>query len=342
MDQLSIRDYKAIIEAAPDGVLVVGSDGVILAANPKASQIFEWSQSELVGRPVDDLLPPEARGRHASHRAGFVKHPHDRPMGAGLKLRGWKKSGATFPVEVSLSAWTRDDGTNTVICSVRDTSAVRRLQSFSDRALLASEEERMRIARELHDDTAQRLAALILEVGALAREQDPDRRAVLFDAVRTHIVDATDGVRRLARGLRPPELEELGLAHALTAYARTMQEPGRFHVTLEVEPVHGLDGQRALATYRILQEAVNNARRHSGADRAVLRLRQEDGWIIAEVEDAGSGFDFTRTGGEGAGLGLLGMRERAAMIDARLTLDADPGAGTRVHLRVPVSEQGTL
>ncbi|MEM7415266.1 MAG: PAS domain-containing sensor histidine kinase [Gemmatimonadota bacterium] len=339
---LSIRDYKAILDAAPDGVLVVGSRGLILEANPKAAQLFGWTQAELVGRSVEELIPPTARERHVNHRERFGTQPHDRPMGAGLQLEGWRQDGSTFPVEVSLSPWIRDDDSATVICSIRDVSSVRRLQSFSDRALLASEEERLRIAQELHDDTAQRLAALILEVGAMARENDPEQRATLFDSVRGHLVEATDGVRRLARGLRPPELEELGLAHALAAYARSMHERGKFEVVLDVESADGLDDRRALAIYRILQEAISNARRHAGVDRVSLSLRRESGWLLAAIEDEGAGFDVGVSRHDQEGLGLLGMRERAAMIDARLTIDSAVGRGTTVRLQVPIPEQMTI
>ena len=333
---LTSRDYEAIFESAPDGVLVVDADGVIVQANATAASMFGWSQAELAGLSVDHLVPSDVRPRHGGHRERFGKRPHARPMGAGLDLRGQRRDGSAFPVEVSLSPWSREGAPGAVICTVRDVSAVRRLQSFSDRALMATEEERLRIAQELHDDTAQRLATLILDVGVLARESDDSRRAEIFERVRGDLIETADGVRRLARGLRPPELEELGLTHALTAYVRTVQAVGDFAVTLETEAVTELGRQEALVAYRIVQEAVTNARRHSGADSAQVSLRQDGDWVVAVVQDQGRGFDLVHSPEGLSGLGLLGMQERAAMVGARLSVESEPGAGTRVEVRVPI------
>ncbi|MDX1493513.1 MAG: PAS domain-containing sensor histidine kinase [Longimicrobiales bacterium] len=334
---LSPEEFQAVFDAAPDGVAVVDSEGVIRAANPKMEQIFGWPPQELVGQTVEVLLPEAVRDVHRGHRAGFVRRPHDRPMGVGLDLRGVRKDGTDFPVEVSLSPWQREGGELRIICSVRDVSAYRRLRNFSEGALRATEEERKRIARELHDDTAQRLATLILRVGVLAREEDHLARGALFEDVRQEIVDAADAVKRMARGLRPPEIEELGLGLALRAHVRSLEESG-FRVSARLGDVDGsLDATEKLAIYRIVQEALSNARRHSGAPAASLRLFQSDGEVVAEVTDRGRGFDPSIAVEGSAGLGLLGMQERATMIGGRMDVDSETGRGTRIRVTVPVS-----
>jgi len=334
---LSIEEYKAIFDATPDGVVVVAADGLIRAVNPKTEQMFGWSADELQGRPVEMLLPETLRSAHEAHRSGFVEDPHERPMGVGLDLVAERKDGSRFPLEVSLSPWHQEGEGLQVICSVRDTTAVRRLRNFSEGALRASEEERRRIARELHDDTAQRLATLILRVGALARESDDVRRKELFDQVRAEIVDAAEGVKRMARGLRPPELEELGLELALQAHARTLRESADFHVRIEGTGVDGVLGRTAkLALYRIIQEAVSNARRHSGVGSAHVRLVLDDESVIAEILDHGAGFSPAGAAQGDRGLGLVGMQERAAMIGGRMTVDSVPGKGTAVRVTVPI------
>jgi PAS domain S-box-containing protein len=234
---LSSDEYRAIFEASPDGFLVVGRDGLIRAANPRIEELFGWSADELVGQTVDVLVPEAASGAHASHRARFVGDPHNRPMGVGLDLRGRRQDGSTFPVEISLSPWTDADGELRIICTVRDVSDYRRLQNFSEGALRATEEERQRIARDLHDDTAQRLATLILRVRRLALEPDAEARAALLEDVRAEVVETTEGVKRMARGLRPPEIEELGLALAITAHARSLREGADFPVDTELAAV---------------------------------------------------------------------------------------------------------
>ena len=335
---LSIDEYKAIFEASPDGCVVVSGDGTIRAVNPKAEDLFGWGADQLVGQPVETLLPDALGKRHVSHRDRFKKNPHDRPMGAGLDLRAKRKDGATFPVEVSLSPWNSDGQGVHVICSIRDVSAYRRLRDFSEGALRASEEERQRIARELHDDTAQRLATLILRVRMLSEESDDDRRAKLMEQVRGEIIEAADGVKRLSRGLRPPELEELGLGLAVRAHARTLLESGVFRVETDLGPVdEHLDATAKLAVYRIIQEAISNARRHSGADRAMVRLGLDDGHVVAEIRDDGTGFALGSSMEGSQGLGLVGMEERATMIGGRITVDSTRGGGTRVRVEVPVN-----
>lgn len=337
MGLLTFEEYKAMFMAAPDGFVVVDANGTIRAANPKVEAMFGWKPGELEGRPIEVLVPEALRDTHEAHRDDFARNPHVRPMGAGLDLLGQRRDGTMFPIEVSLSPWLADGGELRVICSVRDVSAVRRLQNFSEGALRASEDERQRIARELHDDTAQRLATLILHVGALARERDHAARMSLFEQVRGEIVDAAEAVKRMARGLRPPELEELGLELALQAHARTVGESDVFEVEIRpggVDP--WLDQTGKLVLYRIIQEAISNARRHSGAHKVHVRLAREGGSVVAEVVDHGSGFALAGAVQVERGLGLLGMQERATMVGGRVSVDSVPGRGTRVRVLVPV------
>ncbi len=335
---LSTEEYKAIFDASPDGCVVVSGDGSIRALNPKAEELFGWTASDLIGKRVEVLLPDSLSEKHVSHRERFGKNPHDRPMGAGLDLLAQRRDGSHFPAEVSLSPWNSEGQDLHIICSIRDVSAYRRLRDFSEGALRASEEERQRIARELHDDTAQRLATLILRVRMLAEESDGLSRARLLEEVRAEIIEAADGVKRMSRGLRPPELEELGLELAVRAHARTLLESGVFRVDTDLGPVDDhLDVTSKLAVYRIIQEAISNARRHSGADRAMVRLGVEDGYVIAEIRDDGAGFALGSARDGDRGLGLVGMEERATMIGGRITVDSAHGGGTRVRVEVPVN-----
>jgi two-component system sensor histidine kinase UhpB len=225
-----------------------------------------------------------------------------------------------------------------VICSVRDVTDYRRLQNFSEGALRASEEERRRIARELHDDTAQRLATLILRVRRLAEEQDHRARSSLWEEVRAEIVEAAEGVKRMARGLRPPEIEDIGLALAVRAHVRSLNEAGGFTVHTDLGVVDPyLDITAKLALYRIIQEALSNARRHAMTDRAVVRLSREGDEIVAEVQDRGRGFALAEVSEGQGGLGLVGMQERATMIGGRLVIEAMPGEGTRVRVSMPAT-----
>ena len=331
-------EYQAIFEASPDGCLVVDRAGLIRAANPRVEELFGWTPEELAGQKVEVLVPEMHREAHTGHRSRFVADPHNRPMGVGLDLRGRRRDGSTFPVEISLSPWTAEGSDLRVICTVRDVTEYMRLRNFSEGALRATEEERQRIARELHDDTAQRLATLILRVRRLAEERDAHRRSLLHEEIREEIVDAAEGVKRMARGLRPPEIEELGLGLAITAHVRSLREGAQFEVETELGAVdHALSMTAKLALYRIVQEALSNARRHSGESRARVRLFMEDGTVVADVTDEGRGFLLSQAVESGGGLGLVGMKERAAMVGGRVSIESHQGGGTKVRVTVPAS-----
>ncbi len=333
---LSTEEYRAIFEASPDGTVVLDETGCIRALNPQIALLFGWPREELIGQSVDVLVPDSLRSGHARHRDRFNEKPHNRPMGIGLDLYGQRKDGTKFPIEISLSPWRPESGEHRVICSVRDISVRKRIQNFSEGAMRATEEERQRIARELHDDTAQSLATLILRIRVLADEADANRRLRLLKEIREEIVHAADGVRRLARGLRPPELEEVGLTAALTAHFRSLNEGTGFHVNADLHPVDDfLDLTARLALYRICQEGISNAIRHAGVVEATVSLRHENAHVVVEISDAGQGFISSAHVGDGRGLGLVGMHERAAMIGAGFNVDSVPGKGTRIRVVVP-------
>jgi signal transduction histidine kinase len=220
---------------------------------------------------------------------------------------------------------------------VRDVTQRKRLRDFGAGALRASEDERARIARELHDDTAQRLATTLLRLRILERMVEGEERLEVIEELRESLQQTAEGVRRIARGLRPPELQDAGLATALRSYARSLLDGRGLKVDLDVEPVDEyLTADGKLVVYRVVQEALNNVSRHADASAARVLLRKSGGHIVAEVEDEGRGFSPHRVQNDGGGLGLLGMQERAAMVGGLVTVDSRPGEGTRVVIRVPV------
>ncbi len=332
---LTADQYRAVFEASPDGLVIVDSQGVIRDVNPQVEALFGWAREELLGETVEMLVPEAMRATHHRHRERYARNPHTRPMGVGLELRGRRKDGSEFDAEISLSPW-RSEGESNVICTVRDITERKRLQDFSAGAMRASEDERQRIARELHDDTAQRLATLLLRVRVLALEKDPVVRAERLDELREEILETAEGVKRIARNLRPPELEEVGLGTAIQAHLRSVREASGLDVEADIGPVDPfLAPDARLALYRVVQEALSNVIRHSGAARARLRLSLENGLVSAVIEDDGRGFSEGRVTERGSGLGLVGMRERASMIGGRVTIESTPGEGTRIRIDVP-------
>jgi len=333
-ESLTTEALRVVFDAAPDAIVVVDEQGLIRAFNVRVEELFGYEPEELLGRDIEILVPGELRSRHREERATYSAAPTVRPIGTGIELSGQHKSGAMIPVDICLSP-VRIDGATFVIAAVRDVTERDRLREWGVSALRAAEEERERIALELHDDMAQRLAALMVRLRLARQAPESEERESLMDEMRGEIQECADAVRRIARGLRPPALE-VGVVAAIQAHVRSLRDSGELTVEVQVERGPGvprLSRDTELALYRVVQEALANAMRHSQADAVVVRIRTGSAGISAMIEDDGLGFDPAQLGLRG--LGIVGMRERARNAGGELAIDSHPGAGTRVRVAVP-------
>jgi two-component system sensor histidine kinase UhpB len=199
------------------------------------------------------------------------------------------------------------------------------------RALAAQENERRRIARELHDEVGQVLTAVVLQLDRLQRDLDHRHRREVTDA-REAVRGSLKEVRAIASHLRPEALDDLGLNSALAALTNDVARQTGTSIERSLAPVEpALSPEEELVVYRVAQEALTNAVRHSGARHISLTLAAENDVVELTVRDDGAGFDPAE---DGDGAGLRGMRERAVLIDAVLDVSSNPGAGTMVRLRI--------
>ena len=198
------------------------------------------------------------------------------------------------------------------------------------RALLVQERERQRIARELHDEVGQTLTGLILQVEGIDGPI-PDRLREQLDELRETARHGTEEVRRIVRRLRPEALEDLGLQSALAALATAFGEQTKVPIERRVEPCPPLSEERELVVYRIAQEALTNVARHANATAVAFRFEHIGEEIVLTVRDNGRGIppDALRSSH-----GILGMRERAMLIGAKLAITRPPGGGTEVRLSI--------
>jgi two-component system sensor histidine kinase UhpB len=214
-------------------------------------------------------------------------------------------------------------------------SANRRRQRELARRVLESEErERQRIAHELFSGTAQTLALVLVRLRIAGRHLDNGANGVI-EEIRDEVVSALEEIRGVARRLRPPELDELGVRAALEAHARSMVEGTRMEVHFEGK-VPALSRESSLALFRIVQEAISNAAIHSSADTVHVTFRCEADSVVTEITDDGSGFEpDTALAHSDQSLGLFGMHERAGYVQGELSLESGPGRGTRVRVVIP-------
>ena len=211
---------------------------------------------------------------------------------------------------------------------------LRRLEAERRRAgsaaLRAQEEERARVARDLHDEVNQSLTGLLLRLEAVREAAPPELEPEIAET-RAVASQAMRELLSLARQLRPTALDDLGLAAAIAGQVEGLRRSG-----LEVE-LHAvgdfadLDDDAQLVLYRVAQEALSNAARHSGAQRVDVELRRTASGVELEVADDGRGFAFEQSE---RGLGIGGMRERALLVGGELTIESRPGQGTTVRLRI--------
>lgn len=206
----------------------------------------------------------------------------------------------------------------------------------SSAALTAQEEERARIARDLHDEVNQSLTGLLLRLEAV-REQAPFELAKEIDDTKALANQAMQELLTLARQLRPTALDDLGLKAALAGNVSELDQrsPLGATFTADASTYSDLSADAQLVVYRVAQEALSNAAQHSGAESVKVDLARMDGTVELTVTDDGKGFTFEEAS---RGLGMGGMRERALLVGGDLRIESRPGVGTRVRLRVPIED----
>lgn len=344
--------FRRVVMAAPTGMLLVARDGTVAMANDRAQALFGYGPGELVGRPVEQLLPDEAWARHPAARDQFIAGPDARPTGFGRDVFGRRKDRTEFPVEVELNPLRTPQGPF-LLASVIDLTARRTaetdlrasrrdLQALTGRLLEAQEAERRRIARELHDDINQSLALLAVELDLLGRAPPGSngRTAEQLAGLSARVKEVSSAVHDLSHQLHPSKLEHLGLLAAVRGLCGELNAHHGLDVRFADRDLPGgIPPATALCLYRIAQEALRNVARHSGTTRATVELDGTAAGIRLRVSDHGAGFDPAAVGATG-GLGLVSMRERLAAVGGEIAIDSRPGGGTRIDAHVPLGPAG--
>jgi signal transduction histidine kinase len=223
---------------------------------------------------------------------------------------------------------------------VADRARSRRLAA---EVIRAGDDERARLARELHDSTAQTLSAVVMQLATTIRTVEPPELAARLETVRGAVVDALEEVRVLSHTVHPRVLDDLGLPAALRHLGREMEGRADVPIVIDAPPTAGpLSPASASVLYRVAQEAITNALRHGAPTVVEVFLRFDDDAATVEVMDDGEGFDTGDAAQTGFGLGIFSMRERVALVDGVFDLVSGPGMGTRVRATVPVDSTDSV
>ncbi|MCL4371174.1 MAG: PAS domain S-box protein [Chloroflexi bacterium] len=342
--QASEESLRLLFENANDAIFVRDQGGRITNANEAAASLTGRRRQELVGAQMADFLTRESVEALANVQA---KLQAGEPFHQPLELTLVRADGKEVPIEATASALSQGDQPVGFQYIARDVTQQRQLQEtmrfYARQVTQAQEEERKRVARELHDDTAQELVALSRRIddtvwsdGQLSTET-----MKRLEELRTMTDKILDGVRRFSRDLRPSILDDLGLLPALEWLTTDLSRQSGIEADLKVvnEP-RRLPPETELVLFRIIQEALSNVRKHSGATRVEMTVEFGESRVRMMVRDNGRGFDpqkvvmgdLVSTGK----LGLIGMNERAQLLGGTAVVESQPGQGTTVTVEVAV------
>jgi PAS domain S-box-containing protein len=349
VDALQARErLAAIIDSAMDAIVTVDERQRIVLFNIAAEALFGWTQSEVIGRSLDVLIPPHFRTPHTRHIKRFGEGGiSSRRMGMQLIVRGLRRNGEEFPIEASISQLTLNEHkyytaiVRDVTERVRADQALMRsrkeLHEMASVGSTAREQEKSRIARELHDELAQSLTVMRMDVDWLRQRGFPAQGAAAakLDAMENMLERSVAATRRIAADLRPLMLDDLGLVPAAQWLVENFKERHGIDCRIVVTPPDlELADPHATAVFRIIQESLANAARHAEADRVEVDLSLTDGEIRLRVRDDGRGFDLNDPRKPNS-FGLVGLRERAHLVDGEIRIDTTPGRGTSIEVRIP-------
>lgn len=323
-----------------DAIITVDDQQKIVMYNRAAEKIFGWAAAEMIGQSLERLIPPRYQSSHGAHVKRFgATGVTSRRMGGSAVVHGLHKSGGEFPLDASISQLDTPEGKLYTVILRDVTERVRAQGELSAYAAAASairEQEKTRVARELHDELAQSLTAIKMDTIWLRDKlagAAPDVAAKLAGMLAM-IDTSVASTRRIAADLRPLLLDDLGLAPAIEWLVQNFTQRYGVPCDLQLDETLDLPEPWATGVFRIVQESLVNVAKHARATRAWVRVELIDGELRLAVQDDGRGFDVSAPRSLDS-LGLAGLRERAQLLKGTVAIESVPGQGTRVDVRIP-------
>jgi PAS domain S-box-containing protein len=351
--QTQLRQLSRVFMDAADPIIIEDLSGKIVELNREAEVVYGWSREELIGTPIDTLFLPEREPLAARLRERCC---------SGEEIRNWEglrkaRSGRIIPNLLTAFPLLDESGQVAFVATIskdisarkemeeRLNEAQRHLQALSRKSLEALEADRRSVARELHDSIGGSLAAIKFGLEEVAGQavRDPVGGSRLLGTLISHLADTIKETKRISANLRPLSIDDLGLLATIDWYTRQFSqryEDIRLVRQIDVQE-HEIPEDYKIVLYRVMQEALTNAARHSKADTINIRLKKEAGCLELEVEDNGCGFNprkASETGDGLSGYGLRSMQERAEICGGSITVQSRPGAGTHIRAALPVTK----
>jgi PAS domain S-box-containing protein len=346
--QDQLRRLSKVFMDSADPIVVADLDGRIADSNAEAERLYGWRREELARRSLLSLAPRSRQDQWGDLLARCRQGAWIR----NVETVQINRFDQPIPVLITLSLLTGEDGRPAGIAAIAKDITERKLaeqalrqkqrelEALAGRLIAAQEEERSRLARELHDDLTQRLAAVAIEAGRLERvpATDQERWREGLERIKRQTAQISHDIHGLSRRLHPSTLDDLGLIAAIESECRGFFERGGPPVEFDHRGEFGSVPKDAqLGLYRIVQEGLRNIYRHADASEVSIRLERSHSTIDLEIRDAGRGFDRHAPGWR-AGLGLASMEERARLLGGRFSVESQPGQGTRIAVSLPFGD----
>jgi two-component system sensor kinase FixL len=334
-DALEVSEQRAaaVVETAVNAIITIDENCLIETANSATERLFGYKREEIIGKNISMLMPEPYRARHDSYVDNYLRSGVKRVIGIGREVVGQRKDGSVFPIDLSVGEALLPSGRRIFTGIIRDLTERKALE---DKILHISEEEQARIGQDIHDDLCQQLAAIgcLVKVAQKNLIKSGCPEAAGLEEIVKLVSKANTRARETARGLMPVVIDSGGLMAALEELADNTARAYEIKCDFRYDnPVQVNDNKTSVQLFRIAQEAVSNAVKHSQARRVDVHLARQSGNIVLIVRDDGVGIPDKPA--KGTGMGLLTMNHRAQMMGGTIHVSPRPTGGTQVTCSVP-------
>lgn len=340
-----------ILDSAMDAIITVDESQHVVLFNAAAEAMFGCAQNEAIGAPLAWFIPERFRAGHGEHVRHFGESgTGSRRMGGLRIVTGLRRNGEEFPIDASISQLSEEGAKfytvilRDVTARVRMEEALRRskgeLQELGSAAHMAREQEKSRIARELHDELGQALTMLQMDVAWCKENLTPAQEAFAakLDRMEALLKSTVAATRRIAADLRPLMLDDLGLLPAVEWLVQNFTQRTSIPCKLILGKADlRLQAVHSTAVFRIVQESLTNIAKHAQASSAEVAIERNGMELTVRVRDDGRGF-APENSRKPNSFGLLGLRERASLLSGEATITSAPGHGTQIVVRLPVAD----